>query len=327
VILRRVLLIVSGLLWLGMVGTLGVREHRKRVQAAGAAGYLDSIFGPDAPALVRKSMWLQDPFGAEQEIGFVETQTQRIGSLDAKLTTLMEIRGDKIPPFAAAALTELAGPPADFSGELQVYVGRYKGVSRIDGKGSYGEERGEFQAIRRGEKSLRITTRHGKEHKTSTIPYDPAMPFGGGVSPFLSAKNLKKGDSWTVTYFNPFTRSSSTTLIKVEEEAVLRYKREDVNCLVLRAHPTAAGGAGESSSYGPYTSSAWIAQKPGDKIDGLVLREETQLLLFKLALVLEESVSAEELDYHKTLYPKGKPDAKPEKAGAPEKPGPPEKAK
>ena len=320
-ILRRAALLAAGLLWLGMLGALGVMEHRKRVQAAGAAGYLDSIFGPEAPALVRKSLWLRDPFGAEQEIGYVETETQRMGANDAKLTTTMEIRGEKIPPFAAAMLTELVGPPADFAGEMHVYLGRYKGVSRIDAKATYGQEQLDFQAQRFREDSLKIFFRYGKERPSPTkIPYDPSLPFGGGVSPFLGAKNLRVGDSWTVTHFNPFTRSSVATLIKVEEEATIRYGREEVRCLVLRAHPTAAGAAGEAAGYGPYSASAWIAQKPGDKIDGLVLREEAQLFLFRLAMVLEESVSAEELDYHKTLYPRGKPGAKPEKVEAPGRP-------
>ena len=317
-IVRRILLVGSALVWLGLLGILGVIEHRKRVQAAGAAGYLDSIFGPEAPALVRKSLWLQDPFGAEREVGFVETETQRMGANDAKVTTTMEIRAEKVPPFAAAMLAELVGPPADFSGEMHVYLGRYKGVSRIDAKANYGEERLDFQAQRFREDSLKIFFRHGTERPSPTkIPYDPNLPFGGGVSPFLGAKNLQVGNSWTVTHFNPFTRSSMVTLIKVEEEATIRYQREEVRCLVLRAHPTAAGGAAGASGFGPPSSSAWIAQKPGDKIDGLVLREEAQLFLFKLALVLEESVSAEELDYHKTLYPRGKPGAKPEKAGKP----------
>jgi hypothetical protein len=294
VILRRAALVAAGLLWLGMLGALGVMEHRKRAQSLGAAGYIDSIFGPQAPALVHRSLRLQEFAGAEQDVGSIEVQTQLSGENEALVKTLLEIQSRKIPPLVTEALTQFLGPPADLSGELSVYVGRFKGITRIEGKGSYGEQSLDFSATRFRDKQLKIITRHGKERNTSYVPYDRELPFTGDLSPIKGGRDLKLGDSWTVAHFNPMTRTSVETLIKVEEEAVLKYQREAVRCWVLRAHPVASGPGG-SGGFGISSSTAWVARKPGDKLDGQVLREEVQLLFFKLALVLEDIRSHEEL--------------------------------
>ena len=324
-ILRRALLAASGLLWLGAMGALGYRQHLRGSQSSAAAAYLQGILGKDAPALVRKSIWLQDPFGAPAEIGYVETQVQHYGSNDARVSTTMEIRADRLPPFAKAALAEMVGPPEDFEGQLHVTLGRYKGVTRIDAKAFYGDQKAEFWAVRQRD-GLKLFSRYQGELKSSYVAYDPNLPFGGGLSPFLGMKNLKTGASWSVTHFNPFTRTSQVTVLTVDGEDTIRYKGKDRKCFVLRAHPaSAAGAAGGAASYGPPTASAWVAQAgDGELKEGDLLREETQVLLFKLALVLEDSVTAEELDYHKALYPKLPAKARRGKAGAgPDGKGPP----
>jgi len=304
------------------MGALGYRQHQRDAQSSGTAAYLQAVLGKDAPALVRKSLWLQDPFGAPAEIGYLETQVQHYGSNDARVSTTMEIRADRLPPFAKAALTEMVGPPEDFEGQLHVTLGRYKGVTRIDAKAFYGEQKAEFWAVRQRD-GLRLYSRIGGELKTSHVAYDPNLPFGGGLSPFTGVKNLKVGASWSVTHFNPFTRTSEVTVLTVDGEDTVRYKNKDRKCFVLRAHPAspgaaaAAAAAGGAASYGPPTATAWVTQPGDDELkEGDLLREEAQVLLFKLALVLEDSVNAEELDYHKTLYPKLPPRSKRGKAKA-----------
>jgi len=175
-------------------------------------------------------------------------------------------------------------------------MGRFKGVTRIDGKGSYGNDRLEFMASRFRDRELRIVTRHGKERSDPTyIPYDRNLPFAGDLSPIKGGKSLKLGDSWTVSHFNPLTRTSAETFVRVEEEATLRHRNGDVPCWVLRAHPASSANAGAGGSFGVSNSTAWVARKPGDKLDGQVIREEAQMLFFKVALVLEDLITREEL--------------------------------
>ena len=270
----------------------------------------------EAPSSVSRSLWLQDPTGPEKRVGFLEVDIMRSGAHDAVVTTRMTIQSEEFPPFAAGTLSQLVGPLADIEGELNVYLGRYKGVTRIDGwgelKGKDGAtlagdgdipRRAEFVATRfRGDK-LKVITRFGPDRSSRTVvDYDPRMPFGGGVSPFSGGGRLRLGSSWTVTHFNPFTRSSSSMLIRVEEEGEAKYKNETVPCWVLRAHPVASPGSGAGpgtapgrgadqaggGSFGLSTSTAWVARKPGSEIDGQVLREETGIFFFKLATVLED---------------------------------------
>ncbi|HOX05967.1 MAG TPA: hypothetical protein PK280_06165 [Planctomycetota bacterium] len=295
-IARRIALVAAGLLWVGMLGALGVMEHRRRAQSEVAAGQLDSVFGPDAPAFVNKSIRMQEFGGAEQIIGYVETQIQLTGPNEALIKTTLSVDGAKIPPLTAAAISQVLGSqPENLSGELNVYTGRAKGISRIDGKGSYGEERLEFMATRFRDKELKLITRRGRERSPPTfIPYDRDLPFTGDLSPIRGSRGLKTGDSWTVTHFNPMTRTAAETMIRVEGEAVLRHRNEDFRCWVLKSHPVSASGAGAGGSFGVSTATAWVARKPGDKLDGQVIREEAQMLFFRVALVLEDFVTREE---------------------------------
>jgi hypothetical protein len=326
VIARRIALVAAAMLWLGMLGGLGLMEHRKRVQAHGAAGYLDSVFGPEAPALISKSIWLQELFGAEQSVGFIEVQTQLTGENDALVKTSLSVRAEKIPPLITSALTQFVGPPVDLSGELNVFMGRFKGVTRIDGKGSYGKDTLEFMASRFRDRELRIVTRHGKERSDPTyIPYDRNLPFAGDLSPIKGGKSLKLGDSWTVSHFNPMTRTSAETFVQVEEEASLRHKGEEVLCWLVRAHPASAAAPGAGGSFGVSSSTAWVARKPGHKLDGQVIREETQLLFFKVALVLEDLITREELSRDRLDPEKGRPEKPGRPAGPVEPAAPTEK--
>jgi hypothetical protein len=92
----------------------------------------------------------------------------------------------------------------------------------------------------------------------------------------------------------------------------VRYRGEDVECFVLNAHPVAGG---DGTGYGAPVATAYLSVE-----DGKVLRKDVQLMMFKLSLVLEESLTARERAYRESLRaPEARPAPAP--AGTPGAPG------
>ena len=280
--IRRLLLAASALAWLGMMGALAYREHARKPHGE-AAEFIESIFGENAPLFTSRSIWLQDPLSPEKEIGYIETENQRTGANDVRVITTVEVRARDLPPQAAAVIQQLFGSSEDFKAEIDARMKREGGLQRLSGYATWGTDRWDFQAPRKGE-YLKLSTAHnGRWGSESRVPYDQKLPFGGGVSPFAGVKSLKVGDTWEVTQLNPLDRRPLATRITVDREESITYKDKTEKCFVLGSHPS--GGAGE---YGLATATAWVTP------DGRLLREEMQLLIFKLALVLESTVSAKE---------------------------------
>jgi hypothetical protein len=185
----------------------------------------------------------------------------------------------------------------DFEGQLDVYVNRFRGLVSVKGRGRFGEDKLEFWGRPAGGRHLRVVTRWGRQDRADLLPYDPRMPFGTGGSPFLGMKNLREGMAWTVNFFDPLTRTSVARRIQVNRRENLRHRGKDVPCMVLTAHPVAGtSGAGDAGGYGPPVGTAWVSVDQGQ-----VLKEEAQMLIFTLSMVLEDSVTAAERDYRKTL--------------------------
>lgn len=287
---RRAALAVSALAWLGMMGALVYRERSRAPQGEAAAGYLESIFGENAPLFTSQAIMLQDATGPETNIGYIETEIQRLGPNDARVTTTVEVRAKDLPLQAAGAVKLAAGSVEDLHVEVDSIQKRYGGLQSITGYATWGADRWDFRARRRGEMLQLTTSCNGEDERTSALPYDPRLPFGGGFSPFAGVRNLKVGDSWEVTQLNPLNRAPMTTRITVDREETIAYKDKPEKCLVLGAHPAGPGGPGGPGGYGLATATAWVAS------DGRLLREETSFLVFKLALVLEGTVTAKEPD-------------------------------
>ena len=145
----------------------------------------------------------------------------------------------------------------------------------------------------RSERRARASTVKLDDGRSISSLFMPSQRCQTRASPFRGVKNLKVGTSWTMTHFDPLTRKSQVTQINVNRREKLTYRGEAKNCFVLSAHP--ATGAG---SYGPPMATAWVSP------EGQLLREEVQVPpLFKLAFVLEDSMTAEERDFHKSTKP------------------------
>jgi hypothetical protein len=300
-----VVLAASLVLWAGMLGFLGFRRAQG-VDRANSA-YLDALFGPDAPVLESKSVWLRENLsGVEKRIGFYETQLTQVGHSDVHIKHTLELSAKQAPPAAAltirALITQLTGQDEelhDFNAQLDVYVNRLRGLRSLKARAKYGPERLEVWGQPRGDGHLRVITRWGPEDHSSVIPYDSRTPFGVGSSPFVGMKNLAVDQSWKVSFFDPFTRTANDRLIKVVGREKLKYRGQEVDCFVLTSHPVAAdrgGAGGGAANFGLSTSTAWVSADRGQ-----LLREETRILMFTLSVVLEDSVTAEERDYKKKL--------------------------
>lgn len=300
---RRILLFGSALLWLGMLGSLGYREYARSRGSQGATAYAEMLFSEDTPVLVSKSVWVRGLIGGERRIGFLETQITRMGKNDVNINQTLDISADRLPPAAAAmfmqALRQIDenAKLEDFEGRLDIYINRRLGLRSIKGRIKYGDAKKlEFWGKPLHGRYLKITTRWGSNPpRSSLVPYDPRLPFGSGGSPFRGMKNLKVGASWRVTFFDPFGRKSAARIIRVVGREKLMYKKKPVDCFVLTAHPAGADAApGSTETHGGAATRAWVSVE-----DGQLLREEVQWMIFKLAMVLEDSVT--ERDYTKAL--------------------------
>lgn len=305
--LRRALLFASAALWLGMMGALAYREYGRRGSTRGGDAYVESLFGKDAPVLVSKSVWLRDPTGLEKRIGFLEVQLFRIGRSDVHVRHTLEIYAKDLPPFAMAMVRQMLPELElrDLQGQLDSYVNRRMGLLRVTGRAKYGEDKVEIWGKPVGD-YLRITTRIGRQQSSNLVPYDRSLPFGSGGSPFRDAKNLKEGLSWTVTHFDPFTRSSMATLIQVTGRERIKHRGKAVECFVLSAHPSSTGSPGPlAGAYGMPTARAWVSVEGGE-----LLREEAQWMMFKLVLVLEASQKGDYLEKDEPPLPEKSPQRK-----------------
>jgi hypothetical protein len=302
VIARRVLLGAALLTWVGMLGALGYRENARKDDAQ--QKYIEALFGKDAPVLVSKSIWLRDGMtGEERHLGFMEMQITRFAGRDVHVKHTATVSLGKLPlsariavkPFIESALGK--GPLGELEAELNVYVNRRYGLRKVNGKLMYAERKFEFIGIPRGGKYLRVTSWSPGRSSTNLVAFDRRRPFGTGSSAFLSMRDLKVGSSWSVNYFDPVSKQSSARMIRVVRKEMKKYKRKMVECFYMTAHPVAGtGSAGAAGAYGAAVSEGWVSVK-----DGKLIREETSFVIFKLALVLEDSVTAEERNYRKRL--------------------------
>jgi hypothetical protein len=332
---RRGLLVVVTAAWLTMMGAMAYVRYVHRTRDS-QTRYAEALFGPDAPVLVSKSVWLRGPLGGpEERIGSYESQLLRIGSNDVHVTHTLEIEADKVSPqtmlpimMILKAVLGTAPEIENFEGRLDVYVHRLRGLHRIKGRGRYGSLKFDFWGRPRGGKYLQVVSRVGGQERSNLVPFDRRAPFGSGSSPFVGMKNLSVGSTWTVNFFDPFTRRTAKRLIRVAGREKIPYRGKKVDCFLLTAHATGggpglpgldgvAGGSGETAggegrgnplSYGPPSSRAWVRVS-----DGRLLREEIEVFNVKLAMVLEDMVTAEERDYHDPMAPigaaGGRPDA------------------
>jgi hypothetical protein len=185
----------------------------------------------------------------------------------------------------------------DFSGQLDVYVNRLRGLRSLKARARYGHERLELWGKPSGDRHLEVSTRWGRQDHTALVPYDRRTPFGAGSSPFVGMRNLEVGQSWKVSFFDPITRTPTDRLIRVTGRGKQRYRGQEVPCMVLAAHPVATERGGDGpGGFGPPTSTAWVSADRGQ-----VLREETRMLMFTLSVVLEDAVTAEERDFRRML--------------------------
>jgi hypothetical protein len=113
-------------------------------------------------------------------------------------------------------------------------------------------------------------------------------------------KRLEVGRSWQISYFDPVKREAAGRLIRVVGRESIEYRGKPVECFVLTAHPLMGSGAeGKAGAFGAASSRAWVSVQRGE-----LLREEVRMLVFRLALVLEESVTAEERNYRRRMDPR-----------------------
>ncbi len=299
-VLRRIALLASIALWVGMLGALGYREHTRGSEEA--EQYLDALFGEDAPVLVSKSVWLRNEMTRiENRIGFLEMQLTRFAGQDVHVRHKLNLEADKLPKETIAfALKNLLGVDmaiADLDGQLDAYVNRRLGLRRLSGRLNFGAHKFDFFGRPLGSRYIKLTSWANGRRSSNLVDFDRKLPFGTGSSPFLGMKDLEVGRSWKVNYFDPVSRKASGKLIRVVDRESLKYRGKPVECFVLTAHPLAGTGADpDAASFGAHTSKAWVSVEKGQ-----LLREETKLLIFRLAMVLEESVTAKERDYRKTL--------------------------
>lgn len=288
---RRAALALSAALWLGAMGMLVRREYRRAAQWRSAGSQLEAIFSEDAPLLVRKGLFLVGAAG-ESRVGYLETQIEHIGPDNVRQSWTLEVRAGKLPPQALALLAGLGLPAEDLEATLDLYFGRRLGLASLKGDLRLGGHKElAFRGIRRGE-FIELAVFRGRERfLPEPLPYDPQLPFIGGVSPFQGGRDLKVGDSWTIQSFHPLTRRPVATLVTVEGRERLEHQSAPVECFVLHARPallSEEGGAGGArpDSYGPPIWTGWVAP------DGRVLREELRLpvLGLRLATVLESVV-------------------------------------
>jgi len=299
-VMRRVALLSSLALWLGMLGALGYREYTRSGRESD--DYVEALFGKDAPVLVSKSVWLRNEMtGVENRIGFLEMQLTQFAGRDVHVRHKLNLEADKLPREAISfALKNLLGadvPIEDLEGQLDAYVNRRLGLRRLSGELKFGSRKFDFFGRPVGSRYMKVTTWANGKRSSNLVDFNRRLPFGTGSSPFLGMKHLDVGKSWKVTYFNPVDRKANARLIRVVGRETLEYRKKPVECFVLTSHPIAGTGSGGSAaSFGSPTSKAWVSVKRGQ-----LLREETSMLIFRLAMVLEESVTAEERNYRRTL--------------------------
>ncbi|MHC4917293.1 MAG: hypothetical protein ACYTGB_17585, partial [Planctomycetota bacterium] len=237
---RRGLLLVVTAAWLTMMGSLAYIRYVYRSRDS-QARYVEALFGPDAPVLVAKSVWVYDSAtGAEANIGSFETQLLRIGGNDVHVTHELELNPEKIPVTTAFMLRTLLAtvlgqvPELEkFEGRLDVYVNRLRGLHRIKGRASFGSMKFDFWGRPRGRKYLQVISRVGGEETSNLVPFNRRAPFGSGSSPFVGMKDLSVGTSWTVSFFDPFTQRSVSRLIRVVGREKIAYKGKKVDCFQL----------------------------------------------------------------------------------------------
>ncbi len=300
---RRVLLGLALVTWVSMLGALGYRESSRGDDAQ--RKYIKALFGKDAPVLISKSIWLREAMtGEERRIGFMEMQITQFAGRDVQVKHELSVSAAKLPLIARAqvkkTLDALFGkdvPLGELEAELNVYINRRRGLRKVRGKLTYAERKFEFDGKPLGSKYLKVTSWSPSGESSHLVAFDRRRPFGTGSSVFLGMKDLKVGSSWSVNYFNPVSKQSSARMIRVVRKEMKKHKRGMIECFYMTAHPvTGSGSAGPAGAYGAPVSEGWVSVK-----DGKLIREETSFLFFKLALVLEDSVTAEERDYRKRL--------------------------